>query len=154
MADLNNTANIITRYAGSNVSGALILAATLAGLPPEKSQAVMNSLHTIYADVHDIIGAFANIWYIVFPVVSIWLARLGINSSKIGPVMDRFLKTALSGNTAEAREAKVAIVNAAATPALGTAAIVNPTLAADPATPSNVVRTALDITPTMKVAVS
>lgn len=47
----------------------------------------------------------------------------------------------LDPNTTLSKDAKVSIVSAAADPTLGTTGIVNPELAAEPATPGNVVST-------------
>jgi hypothetical protein len=98
---------------------------------------ILKSANTIYNSTRDIVGAAANVWYIVFPIVALYLGKLGVNASGIGTMMDKVFAMAKSGNL----EAKVAIVNAAASPAIGTQAIVNPELAPLAATANNVVVT-------------
>jgi len=139
--DTTNKANAAARYVGSNFSGALMLMAVLAGLPPDKAQSVLTSLHAIYAALQDMIGAFSNIWYIVFPVISAYLLKVGVNSSGFGVMMDKILTAAKAGNI----DAAKSIVTAAASPEIGTKGVINPVLAPDPSTPSNVVASASDL---------
>lgn len=136
--DTTNKVNTAARYVGSNLSGALMLMAVLAGLPSEKAQTVLVNLHAIYASLQDVVGAFSNIWYIVFPIVSGLLLKVGVNSSGFGVMMDKILTAAKAGNL----DAQRSIVSAAASKEIGTEAIINPVLAPDPATPSTVVASA------------
>ena len=141
VTDTKNKANAAARYLGSNFSGGFMLLAVLAGLPPEKSQSVVVSLHAIYVSLQDVVGQFSNVWYVVFPVISGWLMKVGVNSSGFGVMMDKILTAAKSGNI----EAAKTIVSAAASPEIGTKGIVNPVLAPAPDTPPTVVASASDL---------
>jgi hypothetical protein len=67
--------------------------------------------------------------------------KMGVNSSGFGNMMDRIFAAAKAGNV----DAKVAIVNAAASPEIGSTGVVNPAMAANPATSANVVSSALSL---------
>lgn len=144
VSETSNKTNVAARYAFSNLFGGATVLMVLAGLPPEKAQSVMTNLHVMYADTQGFIGAFANIWYVVFPIASVWLARIGINSSGFGAMVEKVLAAAKAGDL----EAQKTIISAAAAPELGTRAIINPVLAPDPSTPSTVVASAQDLPPT------
>jgi hypothetical protein len=133
--DTSNKVATALRYLGSNATGALAVFFALGTLDPAQQQQILSSAHIIYQSTHDLIGAFANIYYIVFPILGIYLAKLGVNSSGFGSMMDKIFAAAKAGNV----DAKVAIVTAAASKDIGSAGVVNPALAANPATPSNVV---------------
>jgi hypothetical protein len=133
-----NKANTALRYLGTGVSGGLSVFVALGTLSPEQQTQILSSAHIMYQSTHDFIGAAANLWYIVFPIVAIWLGKLGVNSSGFGAMMDKIFAAAKAGD----QNAKVTIVSAAASKEIGTVGIVNPALAADPATPDNVVKSA------------
>lgn len=133
--DTANKVNVALRYVGSNATGALTLAVALGTLSPEQSATVIAQVHIMYQATHDFIGAFASIWYIVFPILAIWLGKMGVNSSGFSAMMDRIFAAAKAGNV----DAKVAIVNAAASKEIGSQGVVNPEMAANPATAGNVV---------------
>lgn len=127
--------NVAFRYLGSNATGGLTVFVMLGMLSPEQQVEILKSASTMYDATYTFVGAAANIWYIVFPILAVWLGKMGIDSSGIGNMVDRVFALAKAGNV----EAKVAIVTAAASPDLGTKAIINPDLAPSPATPGNVV---------------
>lgn len=135
VTDTSNKVNAALRYLASNATGGLAVFVALGTLSPEQQVELLKSANTIYNSSHDIVGAFANIWYIVFPIAGAYLAKIGINSSGFGAMMDKIFAAAKAGNV----DAKVAIVNAAASPAIGTQAIVNPSLSPLAATAPNVV---------------
>jgi hypothetical protein len=137
-ADTGNKVNTAIRYIGSNVSGGLAIFVVLGAMSPEQSAIVLAKMHVMYSATQDFVGAFASIWYIIFPIASAYLLKLGVNSSGFGNMMDKIFKAAQSGN----ESAKLQIVNAAASPDIGTQAIINPVMAANPATPSTVVANA------------
>lgn len=136
--DTGNKINTAVRYIGSNVSGGLAIFVVLGAMSPEQSATVLAKMHVMYQATQDFVGAFASIWYIIFPIVSAYLLKLGVNSSGFGVMMDKIFKAAQSGN----EDAKLKIVNAAASPDIGTEAIINPAMAANPATPTTVVASA------------
>lgn len=133
--DTRNKVNTALRYLGSNATGGLAVFVALGTLTPDQQAQILSSAHTIYQSTHDLIGAFANIWYIVFPIAAVYLGKMGVNSSGFGSMMDKIFNAAKAGDV----EAKVAIVNAAASPAIGSQGVVNPEMAANPATAPNVV---------------
>jgi hypothetical protein len=137
MADsqLSNKIVVASRYLGSNATGALTLAVVLGALSPEQQTQILSSVHVMYQATHDFVGAFANIWYIVFPVLAVYLTKLGINSSGIGTMMNKVFAAAKAGDVG----AKVAIVNAAASPDIGSQGVINKEMASNPATSDNVV---------------
>jgi hypothetical protein len=106
-------------------------------LTPEQQVDILKNAHAMYDATYAFIGAAANIWYIVFPIIAGLLLKMGVDSSGIGNMVDRVFALAKAGN----KDAQIAIVKAAAAPELGTKAIINPVLAPEPATPGNVVAT-------------
>ncbi len=143
-APATDTSNKIAaglRYLGSNATGALTLAVVMGSLSPEQSATILAQIHVMYQATHDFVGAFASIWYIVFPIAAGFLAKAGINSSGFGAMMDKMFAAAKAGNVA----AKVMILNAAASKDIGTTAVVNPEMAANPATAPAVVASAGDV---------
>lgn len=134
--------NVAMRYLGSNATGGLFVFVALGTLTPDQQVSILKSANQMYEATYAFAGAAANIWYIVFPIVAVWLGRMGINASGVGAMVDNVFKMAKAGNL----EAKVALVNAAASPAIGTQAIVNPELAPLGATAGNVVSTPAAVT--------
>lgn len=130
-----NKVNVALRYLGSNATGGLTVFVVLGMLTPEQQVDILKNAHAMYDATYAFIGAAANIWYIVFPIIAAWLLKMGVDSSSVGSMMDRLFALAKAGN----KQAQVAIVTAAASPALGTQAIINPALAPVPETPGNVV---------------
>lgn len=113
--DSNTNTGTVFRYIGSNLTGGLTVFVALGTLSPEQAQDVLKNVHVMYAATQSFAGAFANIWYIIFPIAALYLGRLGIKSNAVGAFMDRVLKVAQSGNTPAAAEAQKAIIDATAT---------------------------------------
>ena len=113
--DSNTNTGTVHRYVGSNLTGGLTVFVALGTLSPEQAQDVLKNVHVMYESTQSFVGAFANIWYIVFPIAALYLGRLGIKSNAVGSFMDRVLKIAQSGNTPQAAEAQKAIIDATAT---------------------------------------
>jgi hypothetical protein len=132
-----NKVNVALRYLGSNATGGLTVFVVLGLLTPEQQVDILKNAHAMYDATYAFIGAAANIWYIVFPIIAGLLLKMGVDSSGIGNMVDRVFALAKAGN----KDAQIAIVKAAAAPELGTKAIINPVLAPEPATPGNVVAT-------------
>ena len=137
VTDTSNKINTALRYLGSNATGGLTVFVVLGMLTPDQQVEILKNARQMYEASYAFVGAAANIWYIVFPIIAALLAKAGINSSGFGVMMDKVFTAARSGNV----QAKVAIVNAAASPAIGTQAIVNPELAPLASTAGNVVST-------------
>lgn len=144
--DTGNKVSAASRYAGVYGSGLVTVFMLLGSFSPEQQNQILSSAHTMYQATHDFVGAAANIWYIVFPVIALWLGKIGVNSSGFGVMMDKVFKAAQSGN----KDAQVAIVTAAASPDLGTKAIINPVLAAEPSTPATVAASVSDLPTAVK----
>jgi hypothetical protein len=133
--DTSNKVAAGLRYLGSNATGALSVAVVLGTLSPDQAALIISKVHVMYQATQDFIGAFASIWYIVFPILAVWLAKVGVNSSGFGAMMDKIFAAAKAGNV----DAKVVILNAAASKEIGSAGVVNPEMAANPATSGAVV---------------
>lgn len=132
-----NKVNVALRYLGSNATGGLTVFVVLGLLSPEQQVDILKNAHAMYDATFALVGAAANIWYIIFPLIAGMLLKMGVDASNVGNMMNRLFALAKAGNI----EAKVAIVNAAASPAIGTQAIVNPELAPLAATAGNIVAT-------------
>lgn len=137
VTDTSNKISAALRYLGSNATGGLSVFVVLGMLSPDQQVEILKSAHQMYDATYAFVGAAANIWYIVFPILAAVLMKMGINSSGFGVMMDKIFTAAKSGNM----DAKVALVNAASSRAIGTQAIVNPELAPLAATAGNVVST-------------
>jgi hypothetical protein len=145
-ATTTDTANKVTvgaRYLGTYGSGILTAMVAVGSLTPDQQTTILASFHTMFQATHDFVGALANIWYILFPIIALWLGKMGVNSSGFGVMMDKIFAAAKAGNV----DAKVAIVNAASSKDIGSAGVVNPEMAANPATTNTVVARSSDLPP-------
>jgi len=138
MAITQTQVNTTLRYVGSNLVTLVTVLGTLSIVPKDQVQILIDNLHTLNDSLVTAYGALTKIWVIVGPIALIWLAKIGVSSSSVQGLV-KSLMTQATSNTASAIEAKVAIVNAAANPAIGTKAIVNPELGEMAATADNVV---------------
>ena len=136
-SDTKNSVKTASRYAGVVSLGSVGVFMFLGTFSPEQQTQILHSANIMYTSLQAFVGAAADIWFIVFPVIAIWLGKMGIDSGKIDNVVNRVFDLAKAGNL----EAKVALVNAASSPAIGTQALVNPELAPLPSTAGNVVAT-------------
>lgn len=135
--EVGNKTRTASRYFGTYSMGALTALFFVGSFSPDQQAQILASFNKMYVATQDFVGAAANVWLILFPAIAGLLAKFGIDASGVGNMMDRIFAMAKGGNLA----AKVAIVNAAASPAIGTQAIVNPELAPLAATANNVVVT-------------
>lgn len=110
MMGTGNKINVALRYLGSNATGGLTVFVVLGMLTPDQQVEILKSAHQMYDASYAFVGAAANIWYIVFPIIAVWLGKLGVNSSGFGAMMDRVFAAAKSGN----KEAQVVIAAATA----------------------------------------
>lgn len=136
-SNTKNAVTIASRYAGVFGLGSVGVFMFLGTFTPDQQTQILHSAHVMYTSLQTFVGAAADIWFIVFPAIAVWLTKIGIDSGKIGNVVNRIFDLARAGNL----EAKVALVNAASSPEIGTQAIVNPELAPLAATAGNVVST-------------
>lgn len=133
--ETKNKVTVGSRYLGTYAAGGLSIFVTLGTFSPDQQQQILHSAHQMYTATQEFVGAAANIWYIVFPVLAMWLAKMGIDSSGFKAMVDKVFAAAQAGN----HDAALTIIKAAAAPQIGTKSIVNPVLAPDPSTPPNVV---------------
>lgn len=145
--DTKNSVATASRYAGVFSLGSVGVFMFLGTFSPDQQTQILHSANVMYTSLQAFVGAAADIWFIVFPVVAIWLGKMGIDSGKIGNVVNRVFALAKAGNL----EAKVALVSAASSRDIGTQAIINPTLAPLAETPANVVVSAAAATATTAV---
>lgn len=108
-----------------------------------QDKGLMDSLTEIYNGASMVVHGATSFWTILTvvaaPIVGPILARWASNSAKTDNQAAAVKTAVLDPNTTLSQQAKVDIVTAAASPDVGTKGIVNPLLAADPATPANVV---------------
>lgn len=135
VTETTNKFNVALRYLGSNATGGLAVFVALGTLSPDQQLEILSSAKVMYESTYAFVGAFANIWYIVFPILALWLGKMGVDASGVGTMMAKVFAMAKAGNL----DAKVAIVNAAASREIGSQGVVNPELAALPSTAGNVV---------------
>lgn len=111
----NQNLGTIGRYLGQNVLGGLTVFVVLGTISPEQAQDILKNVNVMYEATRSFVGAFANIWYIVFPIAALWLGKIGISTNGFGGFMERLLKTAQSGNSPEAAAAQKQLVDATTT---------------------------------------
>jgi len=141
-----NKAKAASRYAGTYAAGALSIFVALGTFTPEQQQQILNSVHQMYAATQQFVGAAANIWYIVFPVIAICLGERGVDSSGFKAMVDKVFAAAQGGD----RNAALTIVRAAAAPQIGTKAIINPVLSSPNDTPPQVAASVSELPPQIK----
>lgn len=108
-SEVRNKTNVATRYVASNAAGAMGLLMILAGMPQDQAATLLSSLNSMNAALYDFIGAFSSAWYIAFPVVSVWLGKMGVDASGFGAMINKVLAAAKAGNVA----AQVQVVQSA-----------------------------------------
>lgn len=96
--ETKNKVNVAARYVGSNALGALTLAAALAGMPTEQAHQIVDGLQKMYEATQDFVGAFAGVWFIIFPIIASLLAKLGIDASGFGAMVGKVLAAAKAGD--------------------------------------------------------
>jgi hypothetical protein len=144
--EVRNKVNAASRYAGTYASGALTIFVALGTFSPDQQQQILHSAHQMYVATQEFIGAAANIWYIVFPVIAIWLGKAGVDSSGFKNMMDKIFSAAQGGS----RDAALTIIKAAAAPQIGTKAIINPMLSSPNDTPPQVAASVSELPPQIK----
>lgn len=143
--DTTNKVKTGSRYATVFGMGSMAIFMFLGTFPPDQQASILKSANVMYESLRTFIGAAADIWFIVFPVIAIWLGKMGVDAGGIGNAVNRVFALAKGGNL----EAKLALVNAASSPQIGTRAIVNPELAPLAASANNVVATPSAVTQSM-----
>lgn len=132
--ELQNKLNTAYRYAGTTGGTLLTVLGAFAFLSPEQIVEVKAQIDVLNTSLLTAYGALTKMWIILGPIGIAVLAKMGWNSSGIQALGEKLFSIAKHDD-----KAKEVLVTAAAAPEMGTTAIVNPTMAASPATPSNVV---------------
>lgn len=141
MADteFSNKLNAALRYGGTTAGTAFTMMAVLSLLSPDQVVALKANVETLKTSILTGYGALLNMWAILGPVAVMILAKAGYSSSSVQAMAGKLLKIAANAADPASKQAKVVIVNAAASPAVGSTGVVNKVLASDPATAPNVV---------------
>ena len=140
ITESRNKLNALLRYAGTSGGTLLTIMGVFSLLSPEQIVDVKQQIEIFNNSIVSAYGALTKMWIILGPVAIAFLAKAGWNSSTVQAMTSKLLGIATNtSNLAAAQAARVELVKAAASPAIGTQAIVNSALAADPATPANVV---------------
>lgn len=140
ITETGNKLRSLLRYAGTSGGTLITIMGVFSFLSPEQIVEVKQQIEIFNESVLTMYGAVTKMGMILGPAAVILCAKLGWNSSSVQALTSKLLGIATNtSNLAAAQSARVELVKAAASPAIGTQAIVNPALAADPATPANVV---------------
>lgn len=132
--ELQNKLSTLYRYAGSSGATLLTVLGALAFLSPEQIIEVKAQVDVLNSSLITAYGALTKMWIILGPVGVAVAAKMGWNSSGVQALAGKLLSIAKTDDAA-----KEVLVTAAASPSIGTEAIINPTLAPRAATPGNVV---------------
>ncbi len=147
MADteFSNKLNAALRYGGTTAGTAFTIMAVISLLTPEQVVTLKANIETLKQSILTGYGALVNMWAILGPVAVMMLAKAGYSSSSVQAMAGKLLRIAANAADPASNKAKVEIVNAAASPAVGSTAVINKLLAADPATSAKVVSSPAEV---------
>lgn len=134
-----NKLNAALRYGGTTAGTLFTVMGVMSLLSPDQITQLGVAVHDLNASILTAYGALTKMWVILGPVGVVILGRAGFKSSSVQAMAAKLFKIATNDNDPAQKEAKVALVNAAASPDIGSQGVVNKDLAADPATSGNVV---------------
>lgn len=140
--ELSNKISSLKRYGVTAGATALTVLSALQLLSPEHLADLKTQADIFNHSIYSAYGALTHMWLIVGPVMVGIAVKMGWNSSSVKALGDKLFGIAANAKDPASTEAKVVIVTAAASPAIGSQGVVNPEMAANPATPGNVVATA------------
>lgn len=132
--ELQNKLSAAKRYGSTAGATLLTVLGALSFLTPEQIVEVKAQVDVLNQSIVTAYGALTKMWIILGPVGVAVAAKLGWNSSGVQALAGKLLDIAKTDD-----KAKEVLVTAAASPEIGTQAIINPSLAPSPATPDNVV---------------
>lgn len=135
--ELQNKLASAYRYAGTTGATALTVLGALSFLDAQQIAEIKAQVDIFNQSVVTAYGALTKMWLILGPIAILVAGKIGWNSSSVQSLAAKLLGIAKNDD-----KAKEVLVTAAASPDIGTQAIVNPALAASPATPGNVVASA------------
>lgn len=141
MADteFGNKLNAALRYGGTAAGTVMTIGAVLSILKPEQVVELKAQVEILNNSIFTAYGALMKMWLILGPIALYWLGKMGWDSSTVQSLAGKLLRIAANTADPKAMEAKIAIVNAAASKDIGSEGVVNPELAQHPETASNVV---------------
>lgn len=141
--ELSNKLNSALRYGGATAGTAFAFLALISILSPEQVAELKAQVEILNNSIITGYGALIKMWIILGPIAIGVAAKLGWNSSSVQAMAGKLLTIATNVNDPKgATEAKVVLVNAAASKDIGSQGVVNPEMAANPATAANVVAAA------------
>lgn len=146
MADTEsqNQLNAALRYAGTIGGTALAVAGAASLLTPDQVAQVKTQIDILNQSIVTGYGALVKMWVILGPAGAALLAYFGVKSSSVQAIAGKLLRIAANAADPASTQAKVAIVNAAASKEVSGegAVVIAPAVAANPATADNVVEKA------------
>lgn len=137
--ELSNKLSSLKRYGATAGGTALTLLGALSFLDAGQIAEIKAQVDILNQSFVTAYGALTKMWIILGPIGVAVAARMGWNSSGVKELAGKLLGIAANGADPKSIEAKVELVNAAASPAIGSQGVVNKELAANPATAGNVV---------------
>jgi hypothetical protein len=143
--EFSNKLNSALRYGGTAAGTGFTLLAVLSLLSPDQVVQLKGDVETLKTSIITGYGALLNMWIVLGPVAIGVAAKLGWNSSGAQAMARKLLSIASNDADPKSMQAKVELVNAAASKAIGSEGVINPALAADPNTATNVVAAPSDI---------
>ena len=146
--ELSNKMYSALRYGGTAVGAVFTVMAALSLLSVDQVAQLKGDVETLKTSIVTGYGALIDMWIVLGPVAIGVAAKLGWNSSSVKAMAGKLFNIAKNDDDpAKATEAKVALVNAAASPEIGSQGVVNPEMAANPATSDNVVSAPSQVPP-------
>lgn len=138
--EFGNKLNAALRYGGASAGTLFTIFGTLQFVSPEQAQDLITQVHVLNDSVLTMYGALTKMMVILGPMGVMVAGYFGVKSSSVKELAGKLLRIAANKAAPEqALEAKVAIVNAAASPDIGSQGVVNKELASNPQTAGNVV---------------
>lgn len=146
--ELQNKLNAVLRYGGSNAATLFTVMGVFSLLSPDQIVSLKAQIDVLQQSILTAYGALTKMWVILGPVAAIWLAKVGWSSSTVQAMGAKLLGIAKNAADPKSTEAQVTIVTVASDKTIsgeGGGVVAKPELAANPATPANVVSKASDL---------
>lgn len=137
--EFGNKLNAGLRYSGAAVGTIVTMFGGMQFITPEQAAELITQVHVMNESILTIYGALTKMAVILGPMGVVIAGYFGVKSSSVKELAGKLLRIAANKTAPESIEAKVAIVNAAASPVVGSQGVVNPSLASNPQTADNVV---------------
>lgn len=103
------------RYAATSAATAFTIMGAMSIITPDQAQQLTAALHQLSDSIVSGYGALFKMWVILGPVIMVWLAKLGINSSTVAGLIGHLLQKAQGPAGPEAVAAQKAIIEATST---------------------------------------